>query len=424
MTIRRISLAAGLGLVLAAACNQEELLRPPVPGYARGAMFQRYVAFGNSITAGFQGFGLNDSIQRLAYPVVMANAMGLITATDTNFFYPSLTNPGCPPPITFIFSNPPQRVGGLPETFCALRSPNIPPFLNNVAFPGADVLEAFTYSPPQPPPSPTDVYKLFLLGGRTEIERAREIKPTFVTVWLGNNDVLGAILDIPDAGNPALVTPPATFASRFQAFMDSIDSFGTIQGGVLIGAVQVTGAPYVSQGRAYARAALFIPTLLVDSNCVVSAPIPGGGPGDSAFVFVPFHYGAPLVAQAAGGMPTTLDCSVPQVISVSEAINMITSVALYNQTIAQEAAQRKWRFLDPNPLLKVLAADTNLVRPFPHFPPNPTAPDSISVNAPFGSVLSRDGVHPSSATQKLLAKILVDSINAHYQSAIPSITLP
>ena len=48
MTIRRTSLAAGLAVALAAAgCHNDELFRPTVPGYAGGALFQRYVSMGN-----------------------------------------------------------------------------------------------------------------------------------------------------------------------------------------------------------------------------------------------------------------------------------------------------------------------------------------------------------------------------------------
>src|SRR2546427_12128310 len=196
MTVRRVCLLAGLGVVLAAACHQDDLFTPAPPQYTGGAMFARYVSFGNSITAGFQSFGLSDSLQRLAYPVLLARAMG------TAFSYPSLNNPGCPPPITVIFTSPPTRLGGASDTSCALRRVPPPPYLNNVAFPGADVLEALNsnYGQPQPPGSAPDAYKLFLLGGRSELQRAREVLPTFATVWVGNNDVLSAILDTGAAG--------------------------------------------------------------------------------------------------------------------------------------------------------------------------------------------------------------------------------
>ena len=412
MTRCRVCFAAALALTLsAAACNQDELLTPPVPSYAGGAMFQRYVSFGNSITAGFQSFGLNDSLQQLAYPILLARAMG-----GAPFYYPKLNNPGCPPPISFIFSSPPTRVGGLPDTFCALRNPAIPPYISNVAFPGADILEVLNsfYHPPQPAVSPTDAYKLFLLGAQTELQRAREVGPTFVTAWLGNNDVLGAILDTSaNAGSASRVTDPATFATRYTAFMDSLDSFGTIQGGLLVGVVQVPAAPYVSQGRAYFAAQASIPNFTVLSNCVDFMVI---APGDTAWLGVPFHFGAPLVARAAAGIPTTLDCSDPHVISVAETVNMIGTVLQYNATVAQEATARGWAYVDPNPSLRTLAAAPGAVRPFPAFPPDPNA-----TAAPFGTALSRDGVHPSTSTQRLIAQIFQAAINAHYGSAIPAV---
>ena len=398
----KVFTAAALGILLGVgACHNDELIRPAVP--ASGALFQHYVSFGNSITAGIQSGGLNDSLQRLAYPVLLASAMG------TTFYYPGLNNPGCPPPITNIFTNPPTRLLGLSSAFCALRSSPIPPYLHNVAFPGADVLELLNtnYGQPQPPASATDAYKLFLLGGRTELQRAREAQPTFVTVWVGNNDVFGAILDTGDAGKASDVTLPATFSQRFQALMDSIDSFGTVQGGVAIGVVQVTGAPYVSTGRAYSAAS--IPNLTVNANCLAGDHIPGAPLSDSAFVLVPFHYGA-LLIRASASVPTTLDCSDPHVISVAEAINMITSVALYNLTIKQAAAARNWVYIDPNVLLKALAAVPGAILPFPN--PN-------SQTAPFGTAVSRDGVNPSTSTQRLLAQVFKDSINVHYSVAIP-----
>src|SRR6267143_2606845 len=396
-------LAAGLTLALAAACHQDELFTPLVPSYAGGAMFQRYVSFGNSITAGIQSGGLNDSLQKAAYPVLLARAMG------TPFFYPSLNYApslnlyGCPPPITFVFSSPPTRLGpGSTDQTCSLRSASVPPFLNNVAFPGADVLEMLNsnYAPPQPPASATDAFKLFLLGGRTELQRAREVLPTFVSVWIGNNDVLSAILDTGDAGQAADITPPATFTTRFNALMDSIDSFGSVQGGVLLGVVQAAGEPYVSQGRYYYAAQAAFPPgrLTVNTNCLDSLVV---GPGDTVRVLVPFHYGAQIMGAAAAGINQTLDCSNPHVISVPEAVNMITTVVQYNAAIQQAATARGWLYLDPNVLLKALAANPSNIRPFPAFPPDPNA-----TAAPFGTAISRDGIHPSTATQKLIAQTL------------------
>src|SRR5207245_8286567 len=271
--------------------------------------------------------------------------------------------------------------------------------------------------PPHATPALTDAPELSLPGGKTDLTWGRQVQPPFVTVSLGNNDALAAILDTSaNAGSAADITPPATFATRFNAFMDSLDTFGSVQGGLLLGAVQVTGAPYLSAGKYYAAAAAGIPTLTVLPNCLASTPIPGGAPGDSAYVYIPFHYGAPRLAAAAAGTPTTIDCSDTHVISVTETLNMLGTVAQYNATIGQAATARGWAYVDPNGLLRALAGAPGAIRPFPAFPSDPNA-----TAAPFGTAISRDGIHPSTSTQKLIAQSLQQAINAFYGSAIPPV---
>src|SRR5437867_9072150 len=144
MTIRRISLAAGLGMALVAAgCHNDELFTPLVPAYKGGAMFVRYVAMGNSITAGFQSGGINDSTQLRSYARLVANAMGSV------YYYPSLVKPGCPPPIDTLFtaSGAPHRLGGPTAPPCSLRTAPLPPYLSNVAVPGATVFDPIHAAP-------------------------------------------------------------------------------------------------------------------------------------------------------------------------------------------------------------------------------------------------------------------------------------
>src|SRR5437867_10022781 len=119
-----------LGLVLAAAaCNDDQLNRPfsstPVD-----PLFARYVSMGNSITAGFQSGGINDSTQQQSYAVLLAQAM------RSPFFVPSLTKPGCPPPFTNVFTGARVTPAGYPTstaTSCYLRKipANPPPYISN-----------------------------------------------------------------------------------------------------------------------------------------------------------------------------------------------------------------------------------------------------------------------------------------------------
>jgi hypothetical protein len=405
--------------LLVSACDKDSLEPPTANNVALDAqdLFTRYVAIGNSITAGLQSGGINDSTQLEAYPVLLARQMGLDTPDETTtwtseFNVPLMAGPGCPPPITNIFTQ--DRLGGGDETTCLFRDLPIPTFVNNIAFPGADVVEVFTYFDPGIIPSVTDVYKTFLLGGQTQIQAARPMDPTFLTVWIGNGDILDAALDETDPGNSSLYPTPAEFAATYAQMMDSIDTFRNVGGGVLLGVIQVTAAPYLSSGGAYFLASQAIPTLTVDVNCLAQQQIPGTT--ESASVLVPFHYGAVLMAMAGAGVPTTLDCSVPQVISTQEAVDMILAVAQYNGAIEAEATERDWIYLDPNELLEQVAQDPTAIRPFPAFSPA----DPQHVTEPFGWALSLDGLHPSGRSHVLVTDALIDAINTKYDAAIPN----
>src|SRR5687767_6622363 len=87
--------AAVFGLVgLVYACNDDtQVVLGPVPTDAN-AIFARYASLGNSLPAGFQSNGINDSTQRRSFAVFLAQQMG------TSFIYPSLAGRGCAPPLS------------------------------------------------------------------------------------------------------------------------------------------------------------------------------------------------------------------------------------------------------------------------------------------------------------------------------------
>ena len=176
MTSLRTTTMTALALtVIVTACDKGQLMGPQAE--RAGPMFNRYVAIGNSITAGFQSFGMNDSTQMEAYPVLLAQQFGLDIGTE--FKIPAINSPGCPPPFTNIFTQ--TRLAGGSDSTCTLRKVPVPTSLNNLAFPGAELVEALDYTT-SVLPSATDLYKTLLLGGQTQIELARAIRPTFVTL--------------------------------------------------------------------------------------------------------------------------------------------------------------------------------------------------------------------------------------------------
>lgn len=420
-----------LGAVMLLGACDKETLEPPtavnVSADVQG-MFTRYVALGNSITAGFQSGGLTAAMQMDAYPVLLAEQMGLDVGTDFNV--PLVNDPGCPPPFTDIFTQ--ERVLGLSDTDCFARQAPIPEYINNVAVPGAEAIDPTDNLGVGSNPNPLTT---FILGGRTQTEVAQEMKATFVTVWIGSGDALDAITDLTNAGDPSLVTDPTDFATRYGEMMAELDAIPELQGGVLIGAVQVGLAPYVTQGRVWygfeqAFDALTAPlnAFDVNMNCLANQPVSAT---DTVWASVPFHLGAPLLAMAnakidsvQGGLllpqnlqPVELDCSVPNAITVPEGVNLVSAVTQYNATIEAAATERDWVYLDPNELLIQFAQDTTAVRPLPAFQPTHPQHDT----EPFGWVLSLDGIHPSSRAHAEIAKALIDAINAKYGAGIPQL---
>lgn len=401
--------AAALSLLLVAACHNDEVFLTTT--VVVDPMFERYVSMGNSITAGFQSGGINENTQGQSYAVLLANAM-----RTPIFNVPLMNTPGCPALYDTVFTQ--HRTSTNP---CAFRKTQPTPvrYINNVAVPGAEVMDAIANTDSA---SNSNALTMFFLGGLTQMQMLYAVQPTFVSVWIGNNDVLGAATSQTNAGDTTKITPVAAFTTRYGMMLDSITAAGP-QGVVLIGVANVTGIPYLSRGSTYfaikaglVPGAVFPPAMTVSLNCAPPR-------GDS--VLVPFPYGGALLAAAAAGAPRNLDCAdtVAAVIVPSELVRLAGAVAGYNVYISAQAAARGWAYLDPNTTLDSLRAIPAQVAPFPTFTvivngqPKP-APCTVN---PFGLAFSCDAVHPSANTHKLIARHLRDVINTKYGTSLPAI---
>lgn len=422
--------AAVLGLLLAAAACENDQVNRPAQFVAVDPLFERYVSMGNSITAGFQSGGINDSTQLQSYAVLVAQAM------HSPSFLPLLNRPGCPPPYTNVFtqtrvpSPPGYPVSG--GATCFLRRINTttpPPYISNTAVPGAEVIDVVNNLDAT---SNANSLTQFILGGLTQVQMMRKAQPTFVSLWIGNNDVLGAATNGPNAGDSTLITPVATFQANYDAVLDSIADVNP-GGAALIGVANVTRVPFFSRGTTYfaikaglVPGAAFPPNFVVAPNCAPPR-------GDS--VLVPFPYGLPKIDSALGNPAGTytLDCAVAQVVVPQELVRLVSAVAGYNAHISAAAAAHGWAYFDPNPVFDSVA----LAGSIPAFPiarnaaggRNPCAgtpasagpPPLPATPPPFGLLFSCDGVHPSGATHRLIAQHLRNVINTAYTTAIPPI---
>jgi len=395
----RLTAATTLAAALAACSDTVPVVLGPK---AVDPMFTSYVAMGNSITAGYQSGGIVDSTQRESYAFLLAQQM------NTRYVYPSLAFPGCAPPVVNFQTQ--ARLGGGTSTTCALRSPSsISAQLNNVAVPGATSFD-FTASST----AASNALTTFILGGKTQVERAKDAFPTFISAWIGNNDVLGpagAGILVPTPGVSAGITDTTVFRQNVETIGTQLKAIPTLKGAVLIGVVQVAQAPLF-----FPAAALFTPflggldaatgkTIVVHPNCVGSTSL------------ISFA----IVAQiASGAHPAVIACSPVAgsaplgdifVLDAGEQATLSATVTAYNAAIQAVATANGWAYWDPNPLLAAQKLNGCIT----------TVPDLTSPDHPFGQCFTFDGVHPSAYAHTLIVNGVIGAINTKYGTSIPTL---
>lgn len=210
------------------SCDDFTDLTPPVQNQASGnANFARYVALGNSLTAGYQNGTLYESAQVYSYANLIAQLVG------TNFEMPLISNPGLGGRME-IQSMSPFAVYTNPASGVPLNS-NYPAPYNNLGVPGAltyDILFAkssTTCASYVFANSPNPYFDIILrnsaLNLGTPLEQALAQAPTFITLWIGNNDVLGYATS--GGTSPATPTPTADFQQLFGGIAQGLSQYAT-----------------------------------------------------------------------------------------------------------------------------------------------------------------------------------------------------
>jgi lysophospholipase L1-like esterase len=382
-----------------AACNTDNTVVGVTP---TDNLFSSYVALGNSITAGYQSGGINDSTQRQSYALLLARAM------NTRYAYPSLAGVGCPPPVNNLLTG--ARVGGATSTgtTCQLRTPaSVGATLNNVAVPGIQTIDPTSVGGTTGAQNANPLVQLFL-GGETMVQKALDVQPTFATIWVGNNDILAPAL----GGFPSTGTTAPVFIANYAKMINQIMAGAPNLKGVLIGVVQVAGVPLMFQAGALAN-----PAALAAATQVAGRPVtldPTTCAGANAAALVNFQYLVAIKARPATS-PGTVFCQKVAgggandpgdngILDVTEQGQTTALINSYNAYIKAKADSIGFAYYDPNPLLAAQKATGAI----------PAFPNLASTTAPFGTLISLDGVHPSAAAHQLIANEIIAVINSKY----------
>jgi lysophospholipase L1-like esterase len=427
---RPLTAAAALATLALGACvdDDQSIVTTPTPANG-GALFQRYVSLGNSITAGFQSGGLTAVMQDSSYPRLLATR-----ASVQGFGQPLIAGAGCP--LTPAPAAPPGSPCGRIDNAA---------FTQNLAVPGVRIADLFV-TPTNPLNAAQRLYAL-LTGGRSQVNAMIAADPTFVSVWIGNNDALsaalGGTLGPTTAGADSNLTRLSVFQSNLNALVDSIKRAGP-QGALLIGVVDaVLAAPLIQPG-AYFYVARDPATgrfqgKTVNANC---SPVNNlGQPNPLAANMVSFQIVADNNFPEINCDPNAYAVGDPRrgvyLLDTAEQAVVRTRVAQYNAAIQAAANANGWAYADPNAILGPLLIQKNAqgryqnVRKCQDLATATTAaqlqaavlnscPVTGATAAPgfFGTLISLDGVHPSTAAHKILATEFARIINAKYGTQI------
>ena len=383
---------------------------------ARGsANFTTFVAIGDSYGAGIESGSLNLNHQPFSWPAVIARQAGV-----ADFQQPLVTFPGIGSELQLvdILRFPPTI---LPATGTATPiNLNLPRPYNNLSVPGATVTDVITLTGKEQPTSTAKVFGQFILRGLgTEVDQAILQKPTFIAIWIGGNDALGAVL----AGTPAVLTPLDTFRTSYNAMLDKLIA-GAPSAGMVVGNIpnNVKALPYLTT----------VAPFLIDP----ATQRPVKGPNGQPIFFVADLGGGtigqldanslvllPAAAKIATGfgIPAALARIPPfnqlpnigkpladtDVLTKAEQAVIKQRVDDFNTVIQQAAAQRDIPVADVKTLFD-LVANGLFVGPIP-------------INAAYitGGFFSLDGFHLTDIGYTLFADVFIDTINNNYRTQIP-----
>lgn len=395
-----------------------------VPTFAaRGtADFSKLVAIGDSYGAGFESGTLHLGHQQFSWPAVLARQVGLhlclptATATDNCFAQPLITAPGIPGNELALNSTA-TGLTIIPGQGVPLMLSFGRPY-NNLSVPGFTVgaTVALTGASSEPGLSP-----LILRGLGTEVQQAIAQKPTFVAIWIGGNDFLGAVSN----GNPAGLTSTAAFTAAYNKMLDDVIA-GAPNAGIVVGTLpqNFAAAPLTARLPGILLDPAGKPVLIGGATVPLIADLGGGTVGAlpagsivllSALSDLQQGFGIPPALKNVPPFNALPHAGEPlkdsQTITPAEQAQFNTRIGEFNAAIAASASSHNVAVADIKGLFDRFATSaTNPIQ---------IGPFSFTNTFGTGGIFSFDGVHLSDLGYILFANEYIKAINAAYGTHIP-----
>jgi GDSL-like Lipase/Acylhydrolase len=430
-------------------------------GTAGTANFAKYVAVGNSLTAGYADGGLYLEGQKVAYPNLIAEQMKAAGIGANDFSSPLFSDDqkngagyvilkgfgtdGSPitakvqTQLAYDFTKPNPLAGGF------YFKPYVGSIYTNFGIPGIRLSSITGLVAGLYPYGAVNPYMHRLVSGTANaganyIDWVASQNATFFSLWLGNNDVLGYAT----TGGADLVNNPITPGSAFKSLYELAIAKMIANGakGVVATIPDVTAIPYFNT---------VLPSKLRASLALVQAGAPtsiGGAPVSLEAVAVyRDNTGAVkeltddllicLTADSIGAIkgpgipPKGFGFKLKAAFGPYPIGFILSSYPLDNSDVLEpnEQAAAKAAVIEFNSIITKVAADNNLAlfdaNAFLANVKGGIVIDGTSVNSAYisGGAFSMDGVHLTPKGNAMAANGFIDAINSKYGSNIAKVTV-
>jgi hypothetical protein len=278
----------------------------------------------------------------------------------------------------------------------------------------------------------------------TQFQQAKILQPTFLTLWIGNNDVL--IFAGSGGVTPSSPTDPQTFAFLYSQLADSINSLGAQV--VVANIPNITVIPYfttVGPQMAFnipwgVIAAMGAPGLFYQKHGEIISPTSYADSLDllTGVILVTLpgitYANENILGQPTGkyyrdnnmDIPAGIDTTKPfgfhpqnpwpdgLTLDADEIVTTADAVTQYNNTIQSIADDNGWGLVDINGIFNMIRANDFT---------GGTDYNGIKFKTFYveGGLFTLDGTHPTSQAQGIIANEFIKVINEKFDATIPLI---
>lgn len=431
----KIALITLAGIVLFAGCKPQ--LDVPAPDKGNVDV-TKYVSIGNSITAGFADAALYYDGQVVAYPNLLAQQFKTIGGGNFNQAYVPVGSVGAGSSLNarFILGYktdckginslsplPLAASGDLSIFFTSVATQG--PF-NNIGIPGAKAITTVypgygnsANGPGKYNPFFTRMLNSTELTTASMLSKAAEQNPTFFSLFIGNNDVLGFASS---GGTSDAITPSAGAPGvGFDASIDAIITTMTANGakGVIGNVPDVTSLPYFTTipyngltltATQAAQLSGALGTAFTEGSnpfVIEDKAAPGGFRKIKSTELVLLNTPQDSLKCASWG--ATKPLKDMYVLTETEIAAIQSAVSAYNAKLRAVATAKGLAFVDVNQFMAQVKKGIVY--------------NGIAINTSFvsGGAFSLDGIHLTPRGNAMLANEFIKSINETYGSTIPQV---